>query len=333
MTDAPAVARPRPHRLATALLAVALPLVVLAGTLGWVWSWRDELPDPVAVHWGPGGAPDGFSSVAGALAVPAVIAVLLVAAAAATGFVLDRYAALRRTAAGLATGTAALLSVLTAGSLHQQRGLADPAQSPDVGGTVALALGAALVVGALAAWVTPGETALPADGPVDPDAPRVALGPHERAAWARTAAGTAALAIGGGALVLVAGIAVTLQVPAALLVVLPVAALLAATAVFHVRVDATGLTVRSALGRPAWHVPLDEVEEARAVTVDPVREFGGWGYRIGVGGRAGVVLRRGDALEVRRSGGRVLVVTVDDAATGAALLNTLADRSRGATAG
>ena len=57
-------------------------------------------------------------------------------------------------------------------------------------------------------------------------------------------------------------------------------------------------------------------------------EFGGWGYRVGRGGRVGVVLRTGEALQVQRTGGRAFVVTVDDAATGAALLNTLAARSR-----
>ena len=63
-------------------------------------------------------------------------------------------------------------------------------------------------------------------------------------------------------------------------------------------------------------------------TVSPLAEFGGWGYRVGRGGRVGVVLRTGEGLQVERSGGRSFVVTIDDAATGAALLNTLAARSR-----
>ena len=64
------------------------------------------------------------------------------------------------------------------------------------------------------------------------------------------------------------------------------------------------------------------------VDVSPFAEFGGWGYRVGRGGRVGIVLRSGPALQVERTGGRSLVVTVDDAATGAALLNTLAARAR-----
>ena len=73
---------------------------------------------------------------------------------------------------------------------------------------------------------------------------------------------------------------------------------------------------------------IEEVEEAVVVQVNPLREFGGWGIRTGVGGRIGVVMRGGEALEVVRTGGRRVVVTVDDAATGAALLNTLAGRAR-----
>jgi hypothetical protein len=75
-------------------------------------------------------------------------------------------------------------------------------------------------------------------------------------------------------------------------------------------------------------IPLDEVLGAEQVTVSPFHEFGGWGYRVGRGGRVGVVLRAGVGLQVARTGGRSFVVTVDDAATGAALLNTLAARSR-----
>jgi hypothetical protein len=86
--------------------------------------------------------------------------------------------------------------------------------------------------------------------------------------------------------------------------------------------------VRSSLGRPRIVVPLDEVVRAEVVEVSPVAEFGGWGYRVGRAGRVGIVLRSGQALQVERTGGRSLVVTVDDADTAAALLNTLAARSR-----
>ncbi|OMQ13877.1 hypothetical protein A7K94_0220525 [Modestobacter sp. VKM Ac-2676] len=75
-------------------------------------------------------------------------------------------------------------------------------------------------------------------------------------------------------------------------------------------------------------MPLAEVAEAGVTDVRPFRTFGGWGYRVGRDGRAGVVLRAGAALEVVRGNGRRFVVTVPGAAQAAALLNTLATRQR-----
>ncbi|MFL1430121.1 MULTISPECIES: hypothetical protein [unclassified Nocardiopsis] len=76
------------------------------------------------------------------------------------------------------------------------------------------------------------------------------------------------------------------------------------------------------------HTPA--VQPRRLVAVGPAAR-GGLGPdpgRLRRGGRVGLVLRRGEALMVERSGGRSFVVTVDDAATAAALLNTMAERAR-----
>jgi hypothetical protein len=97
---------------------------------------------------------------------------------------------------------------------------------------------------------------------------------------------------------------------------------------FIVTVNRDGLTVRSAIGKPRFRVPLEEVIKAEVVAVRPMREFGGFGIRGDGHGRVGVVIRTGEMLQVHRTGDRIFVVTVDDAATGAALLNTLAGRAR-----
>ncbi|MNY73206.1 hypothetical protein D3C86_2119390 [compost metagenome] len=55
-------------------------------------------------------------------------------------------------------------------------------------------------------------------------------------------------------------------------------------------------------------------------------EFGGWGLRLSTDRRFGVVLRSGEAIEVLRRSGKRFVVTVEDAATGAALLEALVER-------
>lgn len=95
-----------------------------------------------------------------------------------------------------------------------------------------------------------------------------------------------------------------------------------------VTVDRTRLTARPLIRRPRIQVPLSEILGAEVVTVRRIAEFGGWGLRTGATGRTGVILRSGPALQVTRTGGRTFVVTVDDAQTGAAILNTLAARTR-----
>ncbi|MCL2536495.1 MAG: DUF1648 domain-containing protein, partial [Nocardiaceae bacterium] len=46
--------------------ALTAPVVAAAGAIAVLTSWSDDLPDPVAVHFGPGGTADGFASRAAA---------------------------------------------------------------------------------------------------------------------------------------------------------------------------------------------------------------------------------------------------------------------------
>lgn len=98
-------------------------------------------------------------------------------------------------------------------------------------------------------------------------------------------------------------------------------------------VDHRGLTVRSVAGVRLKHVPLTDVVSARVRTVRAVRDFGGYGWRLALDGTTGLVLRSGEALDVETTSGRRFVITVDDAATAAALLTELAGRARPRAAG
>ncbi|MCC2029503.1 DUF1648 domain-containing protein [Microbacterium sp. YMB-B2] len=109
---------------------------------------------------------------------------------------------------------------------------------------------------------------------------------------------------------------------------LAVPALTATMLVFRVRVDQRGLRVRSLIPWPRTRIPLDDIDDVATVTIDPLREFGGWGWRIAVDGRRGVVLRAGEALQVTRANGRVFIITVDGAAEAAAALETVRLRSK-----
>ncbi len=90
----------------------------------------------------------------------------------------------------------------------------------------------------------------------------------------------------------------------------------------RVRVAARGLTVGyGPLGLRLTRIPLGRIASAEAVE----RTAFSFGYRgsLLLFGTAAVALRRGPALRLALRGGKSFLVTVDDAATGAALLNDL----------
>lgn len=316
-----------PFRRSTTILTLVVPVAVLAGATLVAASWADDLPDPVAVHWGAHG-PDGFGGLTSAILPMVVVGLLTSVGFWALSFWAGRSAATRRIAAGTSVGLAVFLGGILLGGLAGQRGLADAHDAPGLATTILVAALAGVVCGALAAAVSPGDPERPATAPIDPHAPRLALSGSERAVWQRTATSRSMVVVAAVAAVTVLAVTVVTRVWALGLLTVAIVALIATMAVFDVTVDDRGLVAKGLLGWPRLEVPLDEVVAARATTVVPVRDYGGWGYRVGRGGRIGVVLRKGEALEVRRTGERVAVVTVDDAATAAALLNTLADRAR-----
>lgn len=312
----------------TALWSGGVGLAVLAATALLVLSWTDDLPDPVATHWSAGSGPDGFSSLGAYVTTFVVLGVVCVVGFAAMAWSWGRAASTRRVAAASAVWIACFSAVVLVGSLSGQRGIADAHDAPGVGGIITLAWLAPLVPALVAAALVRPDPALPARDDVAPDAPHLALGAGERAAWVGRATGgplPVVVAVLTAALV---AISVVLSEWAVLVVAAVVALGLLTITAFRVRVSVAGLDVRSVFGWPRTSIPADEVERADAVEVRAVREFGGYGWRLGRRGRTGVVVRSGEALEVTRTGGRRFVVTVDDALDAAALLNTLAQRAR-----
>ncbi|SDU39008.1 DUF1648 domain-containing protein [Jiangella alkaliphila] len=325
--------------LARAVLAGAgLPIAIGAVGVALVLSWRDDLPARVASHWGIDGTADGFSSVSavawligGFAAGFAVLGLALVLAVRAD-------ATITRVVAATTAGTTAFVTALVVLLTERQRGLGDATGVELPGAVLAGALAAGVVVAVLAAvlvprW-SPGARPL---GPLPPGAttaPHLDVGAGERVVWTRSAA------TGGvPAVVLIADVGVTAAIGIVgrqwwVLGLSVVLALLAA-AMFSitVTVDERGLRVRGRFGRPRLHTSLDRIARASTVTVRPVRDFGGWGYRVSaVGplrGARGYVLRGGEALLVERTDGARTVVTVDDAVTAAALLNALLERRFG----
>lgn len=316
-----------PHRTMTSVLTLVVPAALVGTTLAVAAAWSDELPNPVAVHFDSDG-PNRYASLAGLLWPSAAVSLLVGVGCWVLAYFWGRAALARRTASATAVGVAGLMAALTIGILDLQRGLADAADVGDTGLVTVIALGVGIVGAVLGAVLMPGDVHHPAGGQVPADAPRLDLGADESASWVARAQSRATLVVGGAVALLTFVIAALSQLWAVAIVGVAILVLVLAMGRFTVVVDRRGLTVRSTLGWPRTGVPLDEVVRAEVVVVSPFREFGGWGLRVGRGGRVGVVLRTGEALQVERSGGRALVVTVDDAATAAALLNTLASRAR-----
>jgi len=99
----------------------------------------------------------------------------------------------------------------------------------------------------------------------------------------------------------------------------------ASLASISVTVDRRGRQVR--YGRLRWprtHIPLERIELASAIEVEPGR-WGGWGYRgsLGLFRRAAVVLRRGPGIRLDLVEGATFAVTVERPEVGAALLDAL----------
>ncbi len=315
-----------PHRGITALLTLVVPLLVLAAALLVVGSWRDELPAEVATHWGNDGV-DQVGSAAGMLVTFSVIVVLFSVAMWALGTFAGQAAMTRRFVAGIAVWLAIFLGGMLVVTFDAQRGLTDARDATGIGGGVVVTLAVAFAAGIAAASVVPRDPRRPARGALPSTTTTLPLDVDTRATWVRTTRQGHAWLIIAAIVVAAVGLGLATDWWIGLILgvgLTPLLMLLSATVV----IDARGLMARTAFPWPRITVPLDEIEDVAVVRVDPMGEFGGWGIRTALDGSIGMVLRKGDGIEVRATGGRRYIVTVDDAATGAALLATLAGRAR-----
>lgn len=324
----------RRARLTFFLVAVVLPIVITGIAVAVLLTWLPTLPDQVVTHWGVNGA-DAFGPASTylwlligiGLGLPLLMAITTLAAVGA------HWGGAARLMGALAAGMAAFAAVMSLGSLALQRGLTDPADAPGIGGVIALSF-AALVVVAAGAWAVQPRVR-PEQGRTLEPRHAVHIAQGERVVWVATTSmprGALAFLL----LVLLGLLALTGYMLLtgieggwiAALVVIVVAFALAATTSFRVQITPEGFAARALLGWPRIRIPLDEVESARAVEISPFGEFGGWGWRIAVDGRSGIVMRRGSAIEVSRRDRRPFIVTIDGAEEGAALLQAYVDRSR-----
>lgn len=317
----------RRARRAFLLVGLVVPVILAAIAVALIIAWLPDLPETIITHWGPEG-PNGYSSpvlfvwvqVVLGLGIPLLLTLPILA------LMKNSWGVTCRLLAAISLGTSALLSVVFVGSVSMQRESISSALN--IGTVLALGFGALVVLGLIGWFVQPNVTTSAGQVP-DEGSPRLRLASGEKAAWF----GTAAMGRPG-----IVGLAVSVLVLCATtvwvfvlgdgsawilaLVTLLLIALIAMTLVFRVRVNAAGLRVRSVVGWPRWNIAASEIADVKVVQVNPMAEFGGWGLRIAVDGRMGVVLRTGEALQITRTTGRVFVVTIDDARTAASVLSS-----------
>lgn len=323
-------------RRAYAVVAVWIPLGLTALAVALMLVWLPEVPSTIAVHWGAGGQPDGFGPAWAAPVLAALVGAGLAALFGAIGHAAGRtgeWGPTVRFLGALGCGTTTLVLVLVTASFAAQRGLTDAGEAAGIAVPLLAGLGAGAAAG-VGAWFAQPAVAV-SGGSRSAAVPEVALAPGEHAAWFRTTTMSrpAMIAIIGVTLLMAVLAVATGLLGGELwwvfcLLAIVFAVLTATSCVFRVSVTESGLRVRSIAGLPRFGVALTDVESVAVVRVEPMAEFGGWGFRLGLDGRFGIVLHAGEAIQVVRREGRPFLVTVDDAATGAGLLSALAARSR-----
>ncbi|WP_427869420.1 DUF1648 domain-containing protein [Leucobacter luti] len=314
---------------AATVVGVAAPMLIIGIAVTLTLVWIPRLPDPMAVHWGLDGAPDGFGPRWLTPAMAASIGVLLVGLSTAfwwprrRGSMHGVWAPTHRFMAAFVLGNVTFIEGIAVGTAVLQLDQVEAAGAGGIWGVLGLSLGLAVAAGVLgwlcqpAVEVTAGESS---------DAAPIELGSTERAVWLGVARPRPAFVIVMtwlSVMTLGAGIAMSMSGPPVGLILIAVALLLAflmaLTSWFRVRVDASGFEARSWSGWPEFRIPLNEIERVEVRDFEPFAEFGGWGLRWAPGVTA-LVLRGGQGMKVVRKTGRAFVVTVEGADRGAALL-------------
>jgi len=305
-----------------ALLAAAASVVGMLLTPG--------LPETLAVHWGVDGSVDRTDGIGSYIAIVAFLVPGFVAGAAGFSISPLRHGTSRlyaRSVVGLTTWFGVFVSLSMFLGVWAQRGVTDPTSVPISSVWIGLLIGfvVAVAVAALVVLLTP---KLPQNTGLSASEASLPIAAGERVYWAQTARsprGIIALPIVVIVFIAVLFAVVGLPVWATLIVGLILASLFTMLS-WRVVVDQRGLTVTGLFGFPRFQIPLESVVAAAEITVTTFGEYGGWGVRFGRSGNWGVITRAGTAIEVQRRSGANFVVTVDDAATGAGLLTSLARR-------
>jgi hypothetical protein len=323
------------HGLRLLLVAVILPLVLMiAGVLVTV-ELAATGPARITTHWGLAGHPNGFGSpYTYPVLIAAVSVAIIVLLGGTTVLAAHRapFTVMLKVLGISPIWITVLLAVGLGGALLEQRTAASVSNAPNPSFALIVGAVSASVLAAGSWFLLPKAEKSPTERDII-TVPPVELATGERASWIRRAAASRTILlvfVGVGVLLGAAEILVLLStegqfwwfsfIPVVVLVIL------LSNLAFTVRIDSRGVRIRSVIGFPSIWIPITNVESANVVDVLAFSQYGGWGVRFTLNGRLGIILRSGQALEIHRKKGIVVVITVDDATTAAALINGLVQR-------
>lgn len=305
----------RARACAATFLITVMPLMIAVGAT----VWWEELPAVMARQWSAG-------EVVAVIATPVLLICALTVSV--IGAVVATYNTIRlfRTGRSGSYLGASMAAALPAGLWVS------------LGGAAAAADGAlgwwwvATIAAAGYAFIPP--LIAPAGGSRILEAAPLSVAPGDTVAWTSSVTSPVAMWTIVGVLAMTVSLGVSELVTdgdrttafawlgAGILVTVPLAALFAR---LRVSVDSRGVTVRSGVGSLTLrHVPLDQVQTARAEWVEPAR-WGGAGYRLGSRGSA-LITGSGPVLTLALSDGTEFSVSLRspaDAADAAAVAEGL----------
>lgn len=286
-----------------------------------------DLPDPVATHFGPGGQANGFTSHGAMLAVTLGVAAVTLVPVATIAALTHRSAPPgMRWVVGLPAGLAAFVATVMLAILVPQRGLADAADAAVPGAGIAVAVVLAIVVTGAASRLAPAPDVPTTRAAAPAGEPRADL-PSGTAVYAADTPTSGVAVVLGLVLLAIGGVLGWLTSWWVGLLVAATAVLVVAGSRFTLVVGPGAVTVTgSTIPWPRITVPLDTITGATTSTIRPL-EFGGIGVRLQPGlDVTGVVTRRGPALELTRTDGSRIKVSLERPADAASVVNTLLDR-------
>lgn len=299
----------------SAIVLVPMTLVTIFATVRPL-QWLEMVPDPMATHFDAAGNPDGFSSPATNIAlITGMNTVVIIAIAIAL-----RFRFLTGINGRILTGSAAftivLLSVILLELFKSQSTLTDAADAHFPMSIMVMAFGFATVVGSSMALVPPPA---PQKKPANIAEPSHAVAEPEEYEWRSVETLHPGIQL-IFAITLIAMVGIALLTPGWISIGagIIVAVMILATWGWRLRIDPQGFHYSGFLGFPRAVIPHAAIASVESKDLRP-GEWGGWGWRLS-GAGTGLITRAGSGLRITRTNGRILEVSIQDAATSANLL-------------